>query len=388
MSEFYRISLGCFDGVFAVPTLVADRLRLTDAKALKPLLYLLSRSGARVSVEDISRATGLSTDAVRDGLDFWVGEGLLRRDAGDYLPDASAVQPVGAPSLAADESAPDAPAGARLPGAAQPFSRAPSGQLRFSGEIASPLPEQTGAETPEKNAPHASDGEAAGEPPRSARVSSRPAKLAPGEVASRCEQDTAVRFMLEKSEQLLGRPLNTADLSTLISLVDWAGLSPDLVLMLVSHCRDLGKTNLRYIERVGADWADRGIDTHEKAEALIRRQTEEQEQEREVMTAFGLTARALTAKEKGYVSQWYGAFGYDLRMIRLAYERAVDRTGKLSFPYIHKILQSWHEKGFRDPKDAAGESAPQDAGRGRQEAAPSTMDYDLAEQMLYQTGRQ
>lgn len=342
MSEFYQISLGLFDGVFAVPMLVADRLKMVDAKALKPLLYLLSRNGARISVEDIARATRLSTAEVRDGLDFWVNEGILRREEGEYLPDTS-----------------------------PRFSAAP--------EVA----EAAGVSSAQAAAPvQAGQGTDAG---RRLRTSSRPAKLAPGEAATRCEQDAEIRFMVEKSEQLLGRPLNTSDISTLISLVDWAGLSPDLVLMLVSHCRDLGKTNLRYIERVGADWAERGIDSHEKAEALILRQTEEQEREREIVTAFGLSGRALTTKEREYVAEWYGAFGFDLRMIRLAYERCVDNTTKLSFPYIHKILRTWHDKGFKEPRDAAGEAAPT-VRRGEKEAGQSTMDYDLAEQMLYQNG--
>lgn len=338
MSEFYQISLGLFDGVFAVPMLVADRLKMADAKALKPLLYLLSRNGARISTEDISRATGLSTAEVRDGLDYWVEEKLLRRESGDYMPDTS--PRFAEPGTSAESRPAEAAAPAEIPGG-------------------------TATKT---------------------RTSSRPAKLAPGEAAARCEQDASIRFMVEKSEQLLGRPLNTSDISTLISLVDWAGLTPDLVLMLVSHCRDMGKTNLRYIERVGADWADKGIDSHEKAESLILRQTEEQEREREITTAFGLSGRSLTTKERSYIAEWYGAFGFDLRMIRLAYERCVDQTTKLSFPYVHKILRDWHDKGFKEPRDAANESTPQKPLLNGREPGQSTMDYDLAEQMLYQNG--
>ena len=45
-------------------------------------------------------------------------------------------------------------------------------------------------------------------------------------------------------------------------------------------------------------------------------------------------------------------------MLRLAYEKTVDNTGKVSFPYIHKILSTWHEKGFQKPEEALSESAP------------------------------
>ena len=39
-------------------------------------------------------------------------------------------------------------------------------------------------------------------------------------------------------------------------------------------------------------------------------------------------------------------------MIKLAYEKAVDNTGKLSFPYINKILLSWHENSINSVEKA------------------------------------
>lgn len=56
-------------------------------------------------------------------------------------------------------------------------------------------------------------------------------------------------------------------------------------------------------------------------------------------------------------------------MIRLAYERAVENTGKLSFAYINKVLQNWHREGVRTAADAANASA---AVRRCREAKPLT----------------
>ena len=49
--------------------------------------------------------------------------------------------------------------------------------------------------------------------------------------------------------------------------------------------------------------------------------------------------------------QWYQDYGFNIEIIRMAYERAVDQIGQASFPYIGKILQNWHKMGFKTPED-------------------------------------
>ena len=57
------------------------------------------------------------------------------------------------------------------------------------------------------------------------------------------------------------------------------------------------------------------------------------------------------------IASWYGELGFGIDVIRLAYERAVENTGKLSFAYINKVLQNWHWEGVRTAADAANASA-------------------------------
>lgn len=58
-------------------------------------------------------------------------------------------------------------------------------------------------------------------------------------------------------------------------------------------------------------------------------------------------------------------------MIRLAYERTVEKIGKLSFPYIDSILSSWYKKGIKTPRQASEESRPQQAPADSPKHAPS-----------------
>ncbi len=43
-------------------------------------------------------------------------------------------------------------------------------------------------------------------------------------------------------------------------------------------------------------------------------------------------------------------------MIREAYERCVNATGKLSLHYMNKILERWHKAGITTPKGAVLET--------------------------------
>ncbi len=327
MSESYRLGLSAFGQLFAVPTAVVDQqLKLADAKALKALLYLLRHNDRSVSVEEIAAAIGYSADGVRDAVQFWIDEGLLTRA---LLPETSGQTE----TETVRSAAPKEPE----PAAAPP-----------------PAPMLT---QPVENAPHAKI------------LSPHPMRLTAGEIDKRCTENPELRFLFSEAERLLEKPLTPSEMSGLVLLVDWAGLTVDLVLMLLGYCRDVGKTNFRYIERVGLDWADSGIDTHEKAEAFIRTHAERHARQSQVQAAFGIGGRSLTAKERSYIESWYADYGFDIRMIRLAYERTIDRTGKLSFPYVNSILKAWHEKGYREPRDTENESAP-----APQTAAPS---FDL-----------
>ena len=51
--------------------------------------------------------------------------------------------------------------------------------------------------------------------------------------------------------------------------------------------------------------------------------------------------------------------GFDEHTIGLAYERSCLNTGGLSWPYIHKILQRWHEQGLHTLEQIrSGDSKP------------------------------
>lgn len=56
-----------------------------------------------------------------------------------------------------------------------------------------------------------------------------------------------------------------------------------------------------------------------------------------IRVLFGIEERELTKKEMKYVQDWYDK-GYSQKNIKMAFDKNMEMTGKLSFEYIDKIL--------------------------------------------------
>ena len=164
--------------------------------------------------------------------------------------------------------------------------------------------------------------------------------------------------------------------------------------MLLSYGAKRGKTGRRYLETVAIDWAERGIDTFEAAEAHVMELEERDSIERKICGMLGIYDRALTATEKKYIKQWAETPGLSLDLVPIAYDRTVSRTGKLSYSYMNKILLSWVEEGittqkqveeseeaFRSGKPAKPDRGPKRSSFNNYEDT-NPVDYDKLEEQL------
>ena len=60
-------------------------------------------------------------------------------------------------------------------------------------------------------------------------------------------------------------------------------------------------------------------------------------------------------------------------MLQLAYDQCVDNTGKVSFPYINKILENWHKNGVHSKEQLEGFLAK----NAKKESGRKSVSYDL-----------
>lgn len=197
------------------------------------------------------------------------------------------------------------------------------------------------------------------------------------EAVSIIERDKILHGLLQEGQAVFAKPFTSADLDALVGLYSFYGLSAHYILTLLHYCDSIGKRSMGYAEKVAASWMESGVDdasVDAHVDALMRRRSNEGR----VRSAFGIHDRHLVPKERDMIARWFDSLGFDLDMIGLAYEITVERTGKLAFGYIDKILASWHQQGIKTPAQAKKESAKAPAGR----AGESALERKILEQFM------
>ncbi len=184
-------------------------------------------------------------------------------------------------------------------------------------------------------------------------------KLQMSEVLRIKEGDPAVAHVFSEAERLLGKTFTSSDSETIVWLISYAGIAPEVLITVIAYCASINKKNFFYIRKTALDWLENGIDTIEAAEERLRVLEEAKSWEGEVKRCLEIYGRSLVTKEKEYAESWR-LYGISPELIHFAYEKCIEKTAKLSFPYINKLLLSWHQKGFKTVADAAAENKPKD----------------------------
>lgn len=285
----YRLHMGPWNSVFAVPTALVDRyLKLAGKEQLQVLLWMLRHGGEAFSPEALAQELALDQDAVLDALDYWQQEGLLASREGQLTP-------------AAQPEAPQAPAAPQAP------------------------------------------GQAPGLPPKRRLV--RPDTQ---HLAARMGESEEIRFLMQEAQATFGKTISPAMAATLLAMCDDYGLPVEVVVMLLHYAKDVGKTGTAYLDSVARDWAESGVFTLEAAEKKLQELEEHRQAWAKVQSAAGLPRRAPSRKEEDAAYRWVYQWKFTGEMLRAAYERCVDNTGKFNISYINKILEGWHKQGARN----------------------------------------
>lgn len=318
--------------MFAVPVGVVDKgLKLASEAQLKVLLFLLRHSGDTLTDELVAEALALHPEDVRDSIEYWAERGLL----------VSAGGAVTMPKTASAETST-----AKL------------------------------TQEPQTDIIKASD---------KPRPVSRPTKPEPGYVAKRLKADKNLVLLMDEAQRILGKVLSNSDTATLIMLHDTDGLPVEVILMLLEHCVQIDKGNMRYIERVGIQWGSDGITTINLAEEKIKQYSESTSAWGRVCAVFGIhLSGSPTKKQLEYSGRWINEWDFSEEMLRLAYERCVDAKGEVNLSYINGILKRWNEQGLKKPEDVLkADTIPAKKGKKSGKSAGNEASYNIDEYENY-----
>ncbi|MCH5323916.1 MAG: DnaD domain protein [Eubacterium sp.] len=296
----YKINLGSWGSVFAVPSDVVDKyIKIAGGSSVKVLLYFLRHSGRELDAAEIAQALYMKEEDVSDAFIFWEQQGLLKNSGGEYLP-------------AADNSKPDA-----------------------VYEQATFLPLSESKESDLQKAQLAVTRAAALRSP----------EFSPSQIADTVKADDKLNYLFKVCEKLYGRPLKHAEQNALVTITEHIGLPAEVALMLVDYCFLIGKTSPAYMKTAAMDWVEKEVTTLSEAEEYVSKLQTQHNAENTVKSLFGLD-RAMSQKEKDFSALWINEWGFSPDVIKAAYDININAKGKCSFPYISKVLENWYEKGI------------------------------------------
>ena len=286
----YSLNLECYRDGFLVPsTVVNQHLKLAGALQLKVLLWICGNKGYCTSIDNIAKELGASSSDVQDALQYWICNNIIVSVTNTAKNDEPTTKVLPPP---------------------------PAVTLAQPANITAQLP--------------------------------KPSRI---EVAKRSMESEEISWLMCEAQACFGRTLSFAESSTLIWLMDTYGISAPIILMVIQYATMADKCNIKFIQSTAIDWATKEIDTVLKAETYLTRLEQAQSDWHLVCRVFGIEKRRPTKSEETYVQRWLQDWNFNSKMLKCAYDSCVNNTGKISFAYINKVLNSWFDAGFKKPED-------------------------------------
>ena len=326
------------DGVFTVPTCVADRyLKLASAYQLQALLLLL-RHGGSLSTRELAGALGIPERDADSIMDFWVAEGLLQ---GGNSPAAPAP---------AEPSTVQIPVVTKVP----PTMGAPA-DLTVHPPVA--------------------------EPPKPKKETLSPPRLTPRDIVTLCRENSALSDLLTEAQTVLGRTISTAEQEMLVNMHIYYELPPEVILMLLGYYRgekEKGRSiNLAYINKMANSWSEDGVRTVADADEKLLYLSGTDKLWDKVIAMTGIRHRSPTARQRQMVADWGRDFSED--MLQLACDIMKENADKPSLKYMDSVLRRWKKEGLTTPTQVQEQQQSFTAAKakkadGRLQGKPS---YDL-----------
>jgi len=335
----YILNLGCWQSVFAVPSELVDKhLRLANASHIKVILYLLRHGGERVDTAALSSAVGLSEGDIEDALLYWQTCGLLAQTDDCLAPPE------------------------------YDGSISPSAQPQ-------PVAAQQETTTNVSDIPQTSQPA----PKRVDRI-----RYTYSECAEYINSSQDIRDMLPILEVMMQKQLNHTEIAVFVTLVHWYGLPTTCVALLVEYCYSIGKGNIAYIEATGIGWAGEEINTIELASQKIERLRLLSKAWHQVRTALDIPERKPSKKEEAFCDKWINEYHISIELIKLAFDRCIDKKGKLSMSYMNGIIENWYKLGITTVEQAESDSIRSSKSTASANGRYSpTYDKDEIESVMY-----
>ena len=192
------------------------------------------------------------------------------------------------------------------------------------------------------------------------------------ELATLFERRKVTSEFIDEAQRVWGKTFNTYDTGIVVGMVDQLGFDEEAVLAILAYVSRMGRKGLRYCEKVAISLYDDGYVHVQDIMARIEVIERSKEIVSKIRHLFGIGDRTLSKTEKELSERWAQTYGYDIDVIKLAYDITIDRIQKPVPKYTNSILEGWHTAGLKTVEEIVEhERKPKDNGADAQKS------YDL-----------
>lgn len=284
-----KINSTVWNSIFAVPTSIVDEhIKMAGGQQLKVLLYVLRHSNEDISVENIATGIGMSVSDVKDAMQYWISVGIILE--------------AGSKPVAEKEITVNTNSNTRVD--------VTNGFIELPDVV--PTHEQ---------------------------------------VTARLLESPELKALYNEAQLKFGKTIGYDIQAKLLMLYDHYGLPVEIILTIIEYAVSQGKSSIKYIEAVAKDWASRGIVTLEAADEHIKQLQSEDKLWKKFAASWPGERLLYTDKRMSYLKKWHLDRKQSFELIYFAAEEMINRTNKISFAYMDKILDSWYEQHFKSPVD-------------------------------------
>ena len=165
--------------------------------------------------------------------------------------------------------------------------------------------------------------------------------------------------VFQYAESVLARPLGNAEILAIRRWNEEYGFDYQVICALLEECYRRGQKHLAYLNRVAANWYDRGVRDLSGVESMELAHRERTNLAARIARYLNLS-RQLTEAEQAMIAKWT-EWGFSLEVILKACAMTVN-INRPNFAYIDRVLANWRSAGLYSP-DAVDQHLARDRAR-------------------------
>ena len=196
-----------------------------------------------------------------------------------------------------------------------------------------------------------------------------------GELADILENRSEMAVFVDEAQRIVGKTLNMNEIGIIVGLVEQYGFETDAILAILAYATKLGKKGMRYPEKIAIGFYDEGLTSGADVCDRIQRIEASAQTIVKIKELFGAGNRELSTTEKNLFKKWTEQFGYDIDVIRHAYDITIDVKHEPLPKYTNGILEKWHTEKLHTIEDVEKYEAKKKEKNG-QELSNKSYDID------------